>query len=283
MKLKSFCRTFLLIVLSTFLAFSGAATGASLNTPEEMGMRRVAGQIYVDSGITPERTAELLQLVDESRRRVAVFFGQALARPNIVFCASFSCYQSFGAIGLGYTDGANVIISPYGQRAAIIAHELAHMELSVRIGGFEKVLQNVPHWFDEGLAVMVSQAEEFSETAWRLATQDGAKAPALSSLEATADWHRITGANGENMQLSYGTAHREVDRWFASAGVQGFHALLAALADNKAFDIAYSRIESMHADPLLQADASVRASEPDAALKSADWTNWQGNFARAAW
>lgn len=273
-------RTSFLAAFSAILLFSGAAIAASHGTPDEKGMRRIADRVYADPEMGSDQEEKLLQLVDASRQRVAAFYGQAIAHPNIIFCASNDCYRRFGAIGLGYTDGTNVIISPQGQRVAIVAHELAHMELSARIGGFAKVLDCVPQWFDEGLAVMISQAEEFSDDAWKKATHDGANAPALASLEAMADWNRITGANGENMQLSYGTARREVRRWFGTAGLPGLHTLLFALSGNDTFNVAYSRIEGAHARRVVSAHATAT---PGVAVKTADWTNWQGNFARASW
>jgi len=274
--------TALFALFAVIVSFSGAAAGVPLGTPEEMGMRKISGRVYVDPELPSEQAEKALQLVEQSRQRVAAFYGQAVARPNIIFCATAGCYRSFGAIGLGYTDGTNVIISPHGRRIAILAHELAHMELSARIGGFEKVLERVPQWFDEGQAVMVSQAEEFSEVAWKTATRDGADAPALSSLESMADWNRITGVNGENMQYSYGTARREVGRWFSAVGLPGFKALLSALSADDAFDTAYSRAEGMHSHPVDSASLTVQAVERSKP-NSIDGAGWAGNSARAAW
>jgi len=274
-----------LAVLSVIFFFSGAAAGASLGTLEEMGMRQVANNVYVDTDMASDRAKELLPLVAEARRRVAAYYGEAVARPNIIFCASADCYRNFGAIGLGFTDGTNVIISPHGQSAAIVAHELAHMELSVRVGGFAKVLERVPQWFDEGQAVIVSQAEEFSEEAWKKATRNGADAPSLLSLQATADWNRITGPNGENMQLSYGTARREVGRWFGTAGLPGFHALLSALSSDDAFDAAYSRIEGAHSrkhsHSVVSANSALPPGKSSGSEIPSEWAS--RGFERATW
>lgn len=277
-------------VLSVILMFSGAAAGAPPGTPEERGMRQVATNVYVDPDMTSDRAKELLPLLAEARGRVAAFYGEVVARPNIIFCATADCYRSFGAIGLGFTDGTNVIISPQGQCAAIIAHELAHMELSARVGGFAKVLERIPQWFDEGQAVIVSQAEEFSEEAWKKATRNGADAPSLSSLQATTDWNRITGPHGENMQFSYGTARREVGRWFGAAGLPGFHALLSALSSDDAFDAAYSRIEGTHSHGdsrdshlVVSADSGPPPGKSSASEIPSEWTSRSGGFVRASW
>jgi hypothetical protein len=245
-----------LALFAILLLFVSRTTlGAALAAPEAAGMRHLAGKVYVDPELAPDRAAGLLELVAAARRRVAAVYGTVQAEPNIVFCASLNCYQSFGAIGLGYTDGADLVIAPRGQRAAIIAHELAHVELSKRLGGMAKVMARIPQWFDEGQAVMVSMAEEFSEDAWKAATRDGVDAPPLATLASMADWSRVTGPYGENMQKSYGTARHEVSRWFNRSGPRGFQALLVALAANESFATAYVRAEA--------ANAQSPVAEPD--------------------
>ena len=278
--MKQVCRTSILTVIAVMLLYARLAAGASLDAPEHRGMRHVGKNVYVDPEMAPDQIQRLLRLVAKSRQRVSLFYEQLIARPNIVFCATADCYRSFGAVGLGYTDGTNVVISPYGQRVAIVAHELAHVEFSARVGGLAKVLERVPQWFDEGQAVMVSMAEEFSEEAWKTATSGGENAPPLSSLESMPDWNRITGENGEDMQLSYGTAKREVSRWFDQSGHNGFQALLSALSNNEAFGESYSRIEATHGRPV---DSASATSEPVEYFVMKDIPKATSGFARAAW
>lgn len=238
--MKSILRSLLL----TLCAGAQFAVAASLEAPEKLGMRPVGQQVYVDPEMPRDQAEKLLPLVAKARERVASFYGKLHANPKIVFCASADCYREFGAVGLGFSDGTNLVISPQGQRVAIIAHELAHVEFTARVGGFAKVLENIPQWFDEGQAVMVSMAEEFSEEAWKTATDNGKRAPGLHALAAMDDWVRLTGANGENMQFTYGTAKKEVSRWFERSGRDGLQALLEALRAEEPFAEAYARIEA---------------------------------------
>lgn len=271
---------FLLTLWVATAFFAPVAAGASLEAPEAAGMRSVAKQVYVDPEIPGDRADELQHLLEKAQKRVASFYGKLHARPKIVFCATADCYRDFGAKGLGFTDGTNLVISPQGQRIAIIAHELAHVEFGARIGGFAKVMERIPQWFDEGQAVMVSMAEEFSEEAWKNATDDGKHAPPLQALASMEDWIRLTGANGENMQLTYGTAKQEVNRWFNRSGHGGFQTLLQALQDNEPFAEAYSRIEAAHghAIPKTSAGRQFSADSTTEAARPAP-----GNFARTAW
>lgn len=215
-----------------------------LSAPAEHGMIQVAQNIYIEPIIPSEALPTVLDLVKGARERATLFYGELTATPNIVFCATAHCYRKFGAIGLGFSDGRNVVISSSGARVAILAHELSHVELAVRLGGLHQVTAKVPQWFDEGSAVLVSMAEEFSEAAWLDATDQGEQAPPIYDLEVIDDWNRITGNQGIHMQDSYGTARHEVARWFANVGSEGFLRLIDALAKNESFYQAYGRIEA---------------------------------------
>lgn len=257
-----------------------AASAASLEAPEESGLRQVADKIYVSHEMSPDQVERILELVKLARKQVAQFYGELLASPKIVFCATAECYCDFGAVGLGFTDGSNLVISPQGLRVAIVAHELAHVEFAARAGGFRKVLDEVPQWFDEGQAVLISQAEEFSDAAWREATANGRNAPPLSALGAMDDWNRLTGAQGEHMQFTYGTARREMERWVILAGPDGLRKLAQALHEGEQFEHAYARIgknqdlaTTIPSDD-IQAIGTLKAASPGVA---------RGVLIRAAW
>lgn len=274
-------RRILLFALAAVAALPiRAASAASLETPEELGLRQLADSIYVSPEMSGEQIEQAVALVDQARERVRQFYGEPLARPKIVICATTECYCEFGAVGLGFTDGHNLVISPQGLRVPIIAHELAHVEFTARVGSFAQVLQDVPQWFDEGQAVLISMAEEFSETAWREATADGRHAPPLTALVAMDDWTRLTGAGGEHMQFTYGTAHREVGRWFDQAGTTGLQALPQALRNGETFAAAYARIGG----PRNAADTVVPADRQSAAERLPVLPGVPADdFRRAAW
>lgn len=278
--MKTAKRIHLFILCAIAMLSTGAASAAALDAPEEAGLRQVAEHIYVSPEMSGDQVAQAITLVKLARQRVAQFYGEPLARPNILMCATADCYCDFGAVGLGFTDGNTVLISPQGRRVAIIAHELAHVEFAARVGSFAKVLADVPQWFDEGQAVLISQAEEFSEAAWHAATAGGRTAPPLTTLVAIDDWNRLTGAAGEAMQLTYGTARREVDRWFALAGPGGLPALAQALRQGETFADAYARIAvSQHLATALPAADRQTSPMPTAVVPGAP----SGSLIRAAW
>ncbi len=224
--------------------FSGHKAFSQLDLfAAEDALVAIAPNIYVDRDISSANAAHLLNLVDKARIRAGYYYGELVSKPEILFCSSMESYRKFGGVGLGYTLGNTILISPYGWRAAILSHELSHVELAARLGGLPEVLDKVPQWFDEGAAVMVSMAHEFSDEAWREASHNGEDSPRLSELESVASWNSVTGANGVNMQRSYGTARQEVIRWYAVVGRRGMEQLIQALKANQDFHLAYRGIE----------------------------------------
>jgi hypothetical protein len=112
----------LLVAMGSQLPFVHAS---GLSAPAEHGMIQVAQNIYIEPIIPAEAQPTVLELVKGARERAALFYGELTATPNIVFCATAHCYRKFGAIGLGFSDGRNVVISSSGARVAILAR--AHM------------------------------------------------------------------------------------------------------------------------------------------------------------
>mgnify|MGYP000884242847 FL=1 len=277
-----FRRFLISLALAQLTCCGGAAWAGALDVPGVVGMRELGGGVFVDPDMPPEQLVRLPRLVEGARRRVALYYGAAAARPNIVFCASSDCYSGFGGVGLGFSDGTNVLISPQGQRIAIVAHEMAHVELANRLGGLERVMKHIPQWFDEGQAVMASFAGEFTEDAWMEATDDGALAPPLGELSAMDDWVKLTGPNGDNMQMTYGTARREVSRWFAVVGIDGFADLLTALEIRESFSEAYVRIEGAYRAAASASQKITNADETKASGASEPFAR-PINKGRAAW
>jgi len=219
-------------------------SSSHISLKAEDGLYEIAPRIFVGREVNPAHVTLLLNLVDKARVRAVLFYGELVSTPDILFCSNMECYRKYGGIGLGYTHGNTILISPYGWRAAIVSHELSHAELAVRLGGLAEVMDRVPQWFDEGTAVMVSMAHEFSDEAWDEACRKREDSPRLSELESIAGWDSVTGLNGINMQLSYGTARQEVARWYSTVGRKGLEQLIQSLKAKQNFHLAYQNVEN---------------------------------------
>ena len=212
-------RFLLPLLCAVLVLFSHSSSAASsLDAPEEAGMLHIGKNVYVDPAMSQAQVELVSELLEKARKQTGVFYGELVAQPKVIFCATPDCYRAFGAVGLGFSDGNNLVISPQGQRVAIIAHELAHVEFSVRIGGFAKVLDHVPQWFDEGQAVMVSTAKHevsrwFNRIGYSgfqallLALQSNEPfAEAYARIEATHDPIVFANNNDPQSSITFATA-----------------------------------------------------------------------------
>ncbi len=230
-----------LVVVALMPACAGVRS-VRLYAPAASGLAPVQPRLYVDPAMTPAGRDAFAADLTAGRRRAEAFFGGLVASPAVVACASAACYRRFGGIGpKAVFRNGTILLSPEGLSPVIVAHELSHAELAARIGGF-RTWWRVPQWFDEGIAVLASGDPEYTEEAWRRATDNGANVPALAALESLRGWLRVTGKDGKTKQLSYGTARHEVARWYAAAGPAGFRALIDNLRNGGDFRETYDRV-----------------------------------------
>ena len=136
-----------------------------------------------------------------------------------------------------------VLLSPRGLTLPILTHELCHAELYARLGGVNG-LTLVPRWFDEGLAVMVSEEPTHAEAVWDGLEHRGIARPALGDLVGYGDWGRAVQAYGdgrpEGPKIVYTTAGHEVRHWYSRAGADGLAKLITLLRADFPFDEAYT-------------------------------------------
>ncbi|WP_342154128.1 hypothetical protein [Methylorubrum sp. SB2] len=139
----------------------------------------------------------------------------------MLLCATEACYRPLGGCSRGITllDRA-LILSPRGADAVIAAHELAHAELHRRIGLAATLGRAVPQWFDEGLAVVVSDDPRYlAPGPDRCRVEPGGDLPA-----SRAAWIETAEATG-----LYARAACKVSRWLhVHGGAVGILRLVAS-------------------------------------------------------
>jgi hypothetical protein len=240
---SSFWRGMAAGILAFALLSSGCASARSVRlfSPAASGMEVLGQGIYADPGLSEAQRAELIEAVAQGRERAGKFYGGLVTSPTITACATMDCYRYFGGIG---TKGTSrwwvIVLAPRGRTAAVVAHEWSHSELAQRVGK-TRMLFRVPQWFDEGVAVLLSEDPDYSEERWRSATDNGAKSLPLPEMWSQRAWRRATRAGH---QLTYGAAGREVARWYAAVGREGFERLIEALRRGEDFPEAYQRVEA---------------------------------------
>jgi hypothetical protein len=136
------------------LAYPAAAAVAC---PSCYGFVDVGGNIYLPADTTPSNRSIAIAVIAKARQRVRDFYRELHSNPRILICLQDSCYSRFGgkSRGMALLDQA-LFLSPEGDDPVIAAHELSHIELHHRIGLEKTMMKAIPQWFDEGLAVYVS-------------------------------------------------------------------------------------------------------------------------------
>lgn len=225
--------------------------------PGWFGFSEISEGVYVDVQMPPVQRQELLETLSLAKGRVSAFFGGIKGSPKVFACSTEECFVSHGGVtakGKAYGDSM-LLLSPRGLDVVIAAHELTHIELHNRVGAFRS-LRVIPAWFDEGLAVLVSEDPRYTDEAWLQATDHGRNVPELKAIGKT------TQLGNENWQLSYGTARRAVGEWYLQAGRVGLERLIAEVRDGKDFDSVLNAIASAASafDPVLQRDAPPAVS-----------------------
>jgi hypothetical protein len=248
-----------LLTIALVFCMSGCSTirSTKLLLPSWFGFSEISEGVYVDDQMSPAQRQEFLKTLSLSKQRVSVFFGSIEASSKVFACSTEECFVSHGGVtakGKAYGDSM-LLLSPRGLDAVIASHELTHIELHGRVGAFRS-WRAIPSWFDEGLAVLVSEDPRYTEDAWLKATDNGCNAPKLENIGemlGKGDW-----------LLSYGTARREVGAWYLHAGSAGLERLIAEVKNGSDFNSAFNTIALTESasNPALKRDCRKGAAAP---------------------
>lgn len=246
-----------IFLVAMMIVLSGCSTlrSAKLFAPTWFGFVQIAEGIYVDEAMPPSQREAFLASADAAKARVSDFFGPLKGNPNIFACSTEACFVSYGGLtakGTAY-GSSRVLLSPRGLGLVTLSHELTHVELYRRVGDF-RAWHAIPPWFDEGLAVLVSQDPDYTMDTWLRATNNGRGAPALKLLGNAVPW-----AEG---QLSYGTARQVVGQWYSRVGSEGLVRLIRGIQAGYDFDTLFGRAPFIpsFSDPLPHTESLQDAS-----------------------
>jgi hypothetical protein len=139
---------------------SAAVPGlAATACPRCYGLKPLPNGLYADRD-----DAAYQALIADADRHIAAFYGSRRSDPRVLMCSTTSCYQRLGGGGEKGRALRNwsLMLSPAGTNATIATHELSHVEFHQRLGSARS---KVPQWFDEGLAVLVSDDARYLQPA----------------------------------------------------------------------------------------------------------------------
>jgi hypothetical protein len=237
-------RLFLSALLALLLSGCGNLAGLRLLAPETHGLESVSPSLYVETGTDIETRRRLLEDIDRAEHVVEAAYGGLQSHPVVHVCITESCYAKFGGHGsrAKVYGGRLILISPRGSNWHYIAHEWSHAELYSRLT--LAALWSLPQWFDEGIAVAISEAPENSEAHWTFLVEAGIPRPTretLYSFKSLSQWDAAVGQYGEKQNQErkargqtevrpvYTAAGHELRPWLAAMGRKGLLKLIAEL------------------------------------------------------
>jgi hypothetical protein len=241
MKLMIYLRVHWVLSLMVPVGLVGALLGgilwaqpalAALACPSCFGFVKISDHVFVDAAISHRQRAQLAAAMIDGERKVAAFYGVLRETPRILVCATDACSRRVGsaaAKGMSYAH-IGLRLSPFGIDPVIVAHEESHIELHGRLGLLRFMSGAVPAWFDEGLAVIVSDDPRYLLVD---APGDRCRVEPIGDFpETTMDW--LSAANTD--QHLYARAACRVLRWMNSnGGKAAVLALIAKVTQGEAF------------------------------------------------
>ncbi len=237
-----------------------------LYAPENFGLSRVTARIYVEDEADPATRLRLREALERAEVAIRAAYGSVQSTPVIHACITEACYERFGGKGSrAKVYGDQILLSPRGLNWHYIAHEWSHAEIRSRLTA--NAWWSMPRWFDEGLAVAISEAPENSESHWQFLVAANIPRPTreeLRFLRSFGDWDDAVGRYGEKKNAErrekgeqeirpvYTAAGHALRPWLAQAGTAGLLAFIERLNRGEDLESIYQT-----ADPAINAD-SVR-------------------------
>ncbi len=227
--------------------------GSKLLAPESFGLVSIAPRVYIEKGADITIRNKLLESVKKSETAVHSAYGGVTSHPFIHACVSEECYERFGGRGSTakvYYD--RILLSPRGLNWHFLAHEWSHAEMLSRLSFI--AWWRLPQWFDEGVAVAVSEAPEHSEEHWQFLVSSNVPRPnsqELHTFKSLSEWNDAVGRYGEKLNKErkargepeirpvYSAAGHELRPWLAKTGSAGLLQLIEQMNEGVAFESAY--------------------------------------------
>jgi hypothetical protein len=210
-----------------------APTIAAAACPSCYGMQRIAEDLYVDAGMPEQQRRELQAAILAAESKILAFFGAVSHRRIILACGDEKCetrlrgwLEPTGVLGFSYNvEWLSVVrLAPRGQNETIITHELTHVQVHEKIGVVDQLLGNFPAWFDEGLAVLISDDRRYFNPG-ETAAERCLPTPDAELPSKLLPWN----AMARRSPWVYAKAVCQVMHWMETHG--GKEGVLAAIAD----------------------------------------------------
>lgn len=256
---------FRIIAILVFTSIFGGCSnlrGTKLLIPENFGLVQIDKNIYIEAGANEEAKAKIISAASKAEVNIRSAYGSVKSQPTVHACITEECYSSFGGMGsIAKVYGDHILLSPRGLNWHFLAHEWSHSEISTRLTFF--AWKRMPQWFDEGVAVVISEAPEHSESHWQFLVANNIPRPEredLYAIKSLRQWLDAVHRYREDKNIDrkakgvseirplYTAAGHEVRPWLSEVGSQGLLALIKRLNDGEAFESIYFSAKSVQKD-----------------------------------
>lgn len=187
-------------------------------------MRKYDNNMYLERDIPLPIRENILEDFEKAKSRLLDYFNEVRATPTVIFVQSPEAIRKYTENPTGQTYdtffGEYIVIGPKGFNQDVIAHELMHAEIRKRV----KDMNEVPTWFDEGLATLV-------DTRYSTSSNFDISTELLNSIRK-----RDTFNDPLNSRENYMIAKNAVSKWFAMNGKAGLSRLIDGLNQGDGFD-----------------------------------------------
>lgn len=242
-----------LIISAYFVGGCSVLQGGKLLAPESFGLISVTSNIYVEAGADEETRIKLLDAMEKAESAIQATYGSVNSRPIVHACFSEECYEAFGGgSSVAKVYGNRILLSPRGLNWHFLAHEWSHTEMHSR--QTLSAWWHTPQWFDEGVAVAVSEAPEHSESHWQFLVAADIPRPTpeeLHTFKSLRQWLGAVHKYGDDRNIErkakgepamnplYAAAGHELRPWLANIGSAGLLTFIKRLNDGEEFESAY--------------------------------------------
>lgn len=217
------------------LAYGYPTTGAVV-CPSCYGMEHAGPRIIVEKAMPAQMRAKLLSDIEAAETAVRSFYGTFNRQPYLVVCSTEECDHRMGGRGakaatLSVPLVTILRLSPRGMEPTILTHEFSHVEFHQRVGLWARMTGSFPAWFDEGVAVLVSDDARYLKSG-ATASKRCARNSEGPLPTTPIDW----GPEADNDPMLYADAVCRVLQWMeANGGKAGLLETLDSVANGVAF------------------------------------------------
>lgn len=198
-------------------------------------------QVYVPIDIGEEKIQLIMTAYEEALTRNTELYGGLVGEPTIIITTEDDEAIEFSGNYVGATHnsvfGLYIIIGPDGLNVDVISHELAHSEISARVGWYKT--NKIPIWFNEGVATQVDYRYDYSQERWDIITNNGLNVLEVKQFDTPEEFYN---SDFELMVNNYTLAKQEVNKWLDIVGSDGLKKLIVEFKDGEDLDVLYSEM-----------------------------------------